>query len=152
MWNQPIEEKIAERGFIENYASAINAKVIKLQKDKDDGGTDGIIEINGKERNIEARRKGYPNHRGWSSDKFQKGWESPCLSSGIILNERTIRNHQGKGFDYLVDIKGFQPRVATITPSMVDELLNRPTRRMKSTNSGVWQDAKEVPLSWFQEF
>jgi len=151
---QPIEEKIAERGLIENYASKTNAKVIKLQKDQDNGDTDGIIERNGKEICVEARRKGFPNHSGWTSDKFKEGWDSSCLRSGIYINERTIRNYTDKGFEYAVEINGFKgskTRAATIDSTMIDTLLKQPRNMVKSTNSCNYQSVKTVPLEWFKE-
>jgi hypothetical protein len=148
---QPIEEKNAERELIKNYAAKTNGKVIKLQDDNDDGKTDGTVEWDAEQRNVEARRKGYPNHRG-KVCFFKDGWDTTFLADGIILNERTIRNHKDKGFDFVVEIKGFKPRVTQITSSMVDELLKQPYQTMESTNSGAVQSVKKVPLGWFQEY
>lgn len=151
---QPIEEKIAERSLIENYASKTNAKVIKLQEDQDNGETDGIIERDGKEVCVEARRKGFANHSGKVSSKFNEGWDSRCLKSGIYINERTIRNYIDKGFEYAVEInsyKGSKTKAATIDSTMIDTLLKQPRNMVQSTNSGQFQSVKTVPLEWFKE-
>lgn len=148
---QPIEEKIAERELIKNYAAKTNGKVIRLQDDNDDGKTDGTVEWDGEQRSVEARRKGYPNHRG-KACYFRDGWDTKFLTGGIFLNERTIKSHQDKGFDFVVEIKRFKPRVAQITPSMVAELLKQPFQTMESTNSGAIQSVKTVPLDWFREY
>jgi len=150
MW-QPIAEKQAERELIEIYAYKINAKVIKLQEDFDDGGVDGIIEINGEERRVEARRKGFPSHKG-KVRTFPEGWKTGFLSSGVMINEKTIRNHQDKGFDFVVEIKGCKPRVASISPLQIKELLKQPYRTQPSFNSGTPQSIKTVPLKWFVEY
>jgi hypothetical protein len=150
MW-QPIEEKKCERELIRNYACKIDAKIIKLQEDNDDQETDGIIEKNGTQIKVEARRKGYPNHRGRACS-FKDGWKTCFLLNGIFLNERTLSNHKDKGFDFIVEIKGFKPRVAILTPYMVDDLLRQPYQSQKSTNSGVIQSVKSVPLNWFIEY
>ena len=150
---QPKEEKDAERQLITDFAAKIKAKVIKLQGDSDDGGTDGVIEYKGKEISVEARRKGYPNHRG-KAFFFNEGWETRCLvnDGGIFLNELTIKNYKDKIFIFVVEINGFKPRSAVITASKVDELLNQPHREMKSTNTGIMQSVKTVPLDWFIEY
>jgi hypothetical protein len=151
---QPIEEKNAERDLIKDFAIKTKRTVVKLQEDNDDGGTDGIVEYNGEKISVEARRKGFPNHRGWSSSAFKDGWESRCLvnDGGIFLNESTIKNYKNKSFIFIVEIKGFKPKHCIIDPPMVDELLKQPHRAMKSTNSGVMQSVKTVPLSWFKEY
>jgi hypothetical protein len=150
---QPKEEKEAERQLIRDFAKVTNSKVIKLQGDNDDGGTDGVIKYNGKEKNVEARRKGYPNHSG-KVLFFEKGWNSRFLGSGIFLNELTIKKYKdkGEGFIFLVDIKGFKPRCCIINNSRVDELLRQPYQSMRSTNSHVKQSVKTVPLDWFKEY
>ena len=147
---QPIEEKIAERRLITDFAEKIKAKVVKLQEDDDDGETDGFIEYEGKPKRVEARRKGYPNHRG-RTFFFSKGWETNFLinDGGIFLNELTIRKSKDKGFIFVVDIMG-DKRAAVINSSRVDELLKQPRREMKSTNSGVMQSVKTLPLAWFK--
>ena len=150
---QPKEEKDAERQLITNWAVIKGARVIKLQGDNDDGKTDGVVEYNGEETSVEARRKGYPNHSG-KACLFSEGWETKFLvnDGGIFLNESTIKNHRNKGFIYIVEIKGFKPRFCFISPSRIDELLSQPYRKMKSTNSGVLQSVKAVPLHWFEEY
>lgn len=150
---QPKEEKELERQLIRDLAKAIKAEVIKLQGNNDDGGTDGIIKYNGKEKNVEARRKGYPNHKG-KVLFFEKGWNSRFLVSGIFLNELTIQKYKdkGEGFIFVVDIKGFKPRCCIINSSRVNELLRQPYRSMKSTNSCKLQSVKTVPLDWFKEY
>lgn len=148
---QPREEKDAERQLITTFANKINAKVIKLQGDSDDGGTDGVIDYGGKQINVEARRKGFPNHSGKASYLFREGWASKCLAEGIFLNEMTIEHYKDKGFIFIVEIKGYKLRGCVVTASKVDELLNQPHREMKSTNSGVMQSVKTVPLHWFKE-
>ena len=100
---QPKEEKETEWQLIRDFAKVTNSKVIKLQGDNDDGGTDGVIEYNGKEKNVEARRKGYPNHSGKVSSFFEKGWNSRCLVSGIFLNELTIQKYKAKGKGFIWD-------------------------------------------------
>lgn len=148
---QPIEEKIAERDLIKKYALKADAVIIKLQEDEDDGGTDGILKINGEEIPAEARRKGYPNHRGVACN-FPQGWESYSLKSGIFLNESTIRNYIGKKFIFIVEIKGFPARACLITAEMNEELLKQPYRTSSSTNSHVSQSVKTIPLNCFKEF
>ena len=147
---QPKEEKDAERQLITNFATKIGAKVIKLQEDNDDGKTDGVIEYDGKEINVEARRKGYPNHSG-KAFFFKDGWKNKLLvnGGGIFLNELTIKHHQDKGFVYIVEIRGAKPKAAVINAAKVTELLKQPRRTMKSTNTGVMQSVKTVPLDWF---
>lgn len=150
---QPKEEKDAERELIANFAIKIGAKVVKLQEDEDNGKTDGIIEHDGKEISVEARRKGFPNHSG-KTLSFIDGWKTRFLvnDGGIFLNESTIKNHKDKGFVYLVEIKGFKPRACAIDVLRINELLNQPIRRMRSTNSGSIQSVKTIPLDWFKEF
>jgi len=149
---QPKEEKDAERQLITNFAAKIGGRVISLQEDDDNGKTDGIIEHDSGPINVEARRKGYPNHRG-KILSFIEGWKTSFLvnDGGIFLNELTIRNYQNIGFVYLVEIRGFHPRAAIIYKTRVDELLNQPNRMMRSTNSGAMQSVKTVPLDWFKE-
>ncbi len=148
---QPYEEKEAERQLIIKFSNKFNGKVIKLQNDNDDKKTDGIVELNGIKYNVEARRKGYPNHNG-KAYHFQDGWENKLLKKdgGIFINERTIRNYKNSSFIYIVDIEGANPRAAFINRSRVEELLKQPIRKQKSTNSGVKQSVKVVPLSWFE--
>lgn len=150
---QPKEEKDAERQLIENFAAKIGATVIKLQGYNDDGKTDGVIEYSGKEKSVEARRKGYPNHGGKSCN-FGQGWKTRFLvnDGGIFLNESTINDHKNKGFFFVVEIKGYKPRSCFINASKVDELLRQPYRNSKSTNSHVMQSVKTVPLDWFVEY
>lgn len=149
---QPKEEKDAERKLIIYFANKFGAKIIKLQEDNDDGKTDGIIEHNNKRINVEARRKGFPNHKGRGCF-FKDGWKTECLvnDGGIFINESTIRNHKNKGFVYVVEIKGSKPKFSIITKSKIDELLSQPYRETKSTNSGAMQSTKTVPLDWFKE-
>lgn len=149
---QPIEEKQAERSLIIRFARDIGAKIIRLQDDNDDGSTDGVIEIDNKEMYVEVRRKGYPNHRG-KVCSFKDGWNTSFLlrDGGIYLNERTIKQYINIGFIYVVDIKGFEYRAAFINISRVDMLLKQQKRMQKSTNSGVMQHVKYIPLQWFKE-
>jgi hypothetical protein len=151
------EEQEEERqliiGFVEkNKYAPHNSEIIKLQEGNDDGKADGIIKYDGKREPVEARRKGYPNHKGYVSSFLEKGWDSPCLVDGIFLNESTIRNHKDEGFIFIVKIKGSKPRFCDITPLMIEELLKQPERFMKSTNSGSKQSVKTVPLNWFKEY
>jgi hypothetical protein len=147
---QPKAEKDAEISILILFAYKIKAKLIKLQGYDDDGKTDGIIEFNGEEYNVEVRRKGYPNHRG-KILSFNNGWETNFLTKGIYLNELTIKNHRGKGFFYVVKIKGSKMRCCFITKTNVEELLKQPEEFMRSTNSGNFQSIKFVPLKWFKE-
>lgn len=148
---QPKAEKDAERELIIAFANTIGAKIIKLQGDSDDGGTDGIVEHNGRLLSVEARRKGFPNHDNVTSRFFVEGWKSKVLTDGIFLNERTIQNHKNKGFIFVVEIKGFGFKAAIITAERVEELLSQPYRSSKSTNSSAVQSVKTVPLDWFKE-
>lgn len=152
---QPSSEKEAERQLIKDWVERKGGKVIKLQDDNDDGKTDGIIEFNGKLLNVEARRKGYPNHKG-KVCLFKNGWETEFLlrDGGIFLNERTIKNNKDNGFLFIVDIKGpngSESRSCIINKSRIEELLNQPYREQKSTNSGNMQSVKIVPLDWFEQ-
>lgn len=161
---QPQAEKEAERELIKRLVASLNsqntfgggeAKILRLQGDDDDGKVDGVIEISlydptrRIELGVEARRKGYPNHRG-EVCRFSQGWKTPFLKNGIYLNEITIRNHQEKGFLYVVDIKGAETKFAFIKPELVGELLSQPYKPSISTNSGVTQSVKSVPLEWFK--
>src|ERR1035441_4093844 len=96
---QPLTEKQAERQLIRDLATKIGATIVKLQEDDDDGKTDGIIEYNGKQYNVEARCKGYPNHRGYVCS-FKDGWKTNFLANGIFLNELTLKNHKNCDFIY----------------------------------------------------
>ena len=149
---QPTQEKEAERQLIKDFAEKRGYEVIKLQGDEDDGKTDGVIGRDGKQISVEARRKGYPNHKG-KDCTFMSGWETEFLvREGIFLNERTIRNYESKKFLFIVDIKGpkgSEPRACRIDQTRVAELLKQPHKKMKSTNSHVWQSVKYVPVSWF---
>lgn len=149
---QPKEEKDAERQLITYFSEKISGKIIKLQDDDDNGKTDGIVEYDGKEISVEARRKGFPNHSG-KTLSFVDGWKTRFLvnDGGIFINESTVRNHKDKGFVYLVEIKGSKPRACVIDELRISELLNQPNRRMRSTNSGSVQSVKTVPLNWFKE-
>jgi len=153
---QPYHEKEAERELIKFFVDHLNkkspgsTKILKLQDDNDDGKADGIIEVEGKKIYVEARRKGFPNHKG-KVCSFKDGWETQCLLDGIYLNETTINNYIGIGFVFLVVIKGFNPRFAVITRSCVKELLKKPSKKEPSTNTKVLQDVKSVPLKWFHE-
>lgn len=155
---QPHYEKEAERQLIISFVAAVKSKgykceIIKLQEDNDDGKEDGIIEINGKQVNVEVRRKGYPNHKG-KTYNFKNGWENDLLlkDGGIFLNELTLNRYKNDNFIYIVDINGFKPRCTYITPLIVNKLLKQPYREQKSTNSGVMQSVKTVPLEWFKEY
>jgi hypothetical protein len=153
---QPQGEKEAERSLIIDFAKKTEAKfgckvnIIKLQGDNDDGKVDGIIEYNGKKVNIEVRRKGYPNHKG-KVCFFKNGWETEFLirDGGIFINELTIKNHKDKGFVFIVDINGHPPRMCNLSVSRIKKLLRQPLKKIKSTNSGVLQSVKVVPLKWF---
>jgi len=150
------EETQAERALIIGFAAKMKCEVLYLQGDQgnqDNGKTDGIIDHNGKKISVEARRKGYPNYRGHATP-FEEGWQTRCLvdDDGIFLNELTINNHQDFGFTFVVEIKGFKPRFCSISPSRVKKLLEQEPRSMKSTNSGVKQSVKNVPLDWFREY
>jgi hypothetical protein len=149
---QPQEEKESERKLIYYLANKLGVRVIRTQDDNDDGGTDGIIEFDNSIRiAVEARRKGYPNHNG-KVCYFRDGWNTLCLREGIFLNELTIKRYKGKRFIFLVDINGgSKPKVAIMNSKQVDELLKQYGKWQKSTNSGVSQHVKCVPLSWFQE-
>lgn len=130
----------------------IAVPIIKIQEFNDDGETDGIIFLNGKNENVEARRKGFPNHSGERTD-FDKGWDTYYLvNEGIFLNTSTIKRHRdnGEGFFFVVEIKGGGlPRVCYITPERSDELLKQPYRQERSTNTGKLQSVKCVPVKWF---
>lgn len=134
-------------------------KVLKLQSEnpyEDDGDSDGIISIDGSDYHIEARRKGYPNHCG-KTCKFYKGWNSFILKDGIFINERTIRKHERTGFLFLVDIFNFEikrseVKVAIINKDKINKLLSQPRKYQKSTNSGVSQSVKLIPIVWFKKF
>lgn len=156
MWNPPPEERVAERDLVTRYSDSRGGIVVKLQKDNDDGGTDGIFEVNHKRINVEARRKGYPNHSGeltkFSMNLRKYGWSCLSIKSGIYLNELTIENYKDDGFDFVVEIYGCPPRACEITPARVAELLKQPRRLQKSWNSGSMQSVKLVPLEWFKEF
>lgn len=135
---QPYEEKEAERQLIIGFVDKIKfrgkeCKVVKLQSDNDDGKTDGVIELCGKEINVEARRKGYPNHSG-KAYFFRDGWQNKLLlnDGGIFLNELTINQYKNSSFIYLVDIKGFKPRACFVTKERVEELLKQPHREQKA--------------------
>jgi hypothetical protein len=148
---QPKEEKDAEKLLIERFAVKIGAEPIKLQDYDDDGKTDGIIQlISGKTISVEARRKGFENHSGRAC-LFRDGWNTRFLvnDGGIFLNEMTIRNYRNKGFVFIVEIRGSSPRACIVDEKKVEILLNQPNRKMKSTNSGVMQSVKTVPLDWF---
>ena len=150
---QPIGEKNAERELIEKFSEKKSFKIKKLQNNEDDGGTDGIVSYKGRDLCIEARRKGYPNHKG-KVCRFKKGWDTHCLSEGIFLNERTIRNHIEKGFMYLVEIDfngKSDVRVACVSPKRVKELLSQRYRTQRSTNTGKESSVKCVPKSWFKK-
>jgi hypothetical protein len=152
---QPQEEKDAERRLIREFVDRrSNTRIVSLQDDDDDGGTDGVIEREGGGLfAVEARRKGFPNHSG-KTCRFDRGWETGFLArdGGIFLNELTIRKHKdrGEGFVYLVEIKGCPPRAASVNLSRIDELLSQPHRTMRSTNSRNPQSVKSVPLEWFK--
>jgi hypothetical protein len=143
------QEKFAEKQLIKHFANKFKAKIVKLQGDVDDGKTDGIIEYNNIEINVEARCKGYPNHKGYVTP-FKEGWDTKCLTNGIFLNESTIRNH--KQFIFIVKIKGFKPRCCLISPSKINKLLQQPYEESKSTNTGKMQSVKKIPLNWFKEY
>lgn len=145
---QPLEEKQAERELIKRFAEYMDGKIVKLQDDNDDGETDGIIEINGIMVNVEARRKGYPNHRGKICE-HRDGWETWFLREGIFLNESTIQNYKKNGFAFIVEIKGSETKVCFINKSRIAWLLRQPKEMMISTNSGNKQSVKKVPLKWF---
>jgi hypothetical protein len=61
---QPYHEKESERELVRYFSRKTASKIQKMQEDNDDGGTDAIIEYQGKEIYLEVRRKGFPNHRG----------------------------------------------------------------------------------------
>ena len=142
--------------MIKNFAHKIGAEVVSLQGDNDDGGTDGVIQRPGREAKcVEARRKGYPNHRGKVCD-FPGGWNNYRLvtDGGIFLNELTIQHHkdENEDFIFLVEIKGFPPRACYINKERTAELLQQPHRIMGSTNSKSDQSVKTVPLNWFKKY
>lgn len=146
------EEKDAEIQLIVNFADKVKATIIKLQKYNDDGKTDGIIEYHGKKINIEVRRKGFKNHKG-KICSFNEGWENKKLvEEGIFLNESTIRNHKNNTFIFIVEINGSAPRACVINDSKINQLLNQPYNEMTSTNSGIKQSVKCVPVNWFKEY
>lgn len=152
---QPYSEKEAERQFIREFAEKTGVKVIRLQEDEDDGRADGTIEYNGKQIDVEARRKGYPNHKG-KTCHFDKGWNTRFLleDNGIFLNESTIKYYSNRksNFIYIVDIKGYRPKACYIKSDRIEKLLEQPYRPQKSTNSGVIQSVKLVLLEWFKEY
>ena len=155
-WKQPKEEKEAERKLIKDFVEKIKScgkecEIVKLQGEVDDGKTDGIIKYSGREICVEARRKGFPNHEGKAYD-FVGGWKCRVLASGIYLNERTIKEYKNRSFIFLVEIKGCKPRFCFITKERVEELLSQPFERAPSTNSGVLQPVKKIPLDWFKEY
>jgi hypothetical protein len=160
---QPIEEKESERQLIRRAASAFNShickksfcEILKLQNDDDDGEADGRLKFAGKddsyymELDIEVRRKGYPNHHG-ETLHLPNGWQTYFLKDGIFINEITLRKHRGHNFIYLVEIKGFPPRMCVITSEQIETLLKTARRWEKSTNSKSSQSVKCVPLEWFR--
>lgn len=149
---QPQQEKDAERELIETFADAWGFEVLWMQPDNDDGGWDGLLKCYGKDTIIEVRRKGYLNHWG-KYYYFDKGWNTWCLvrDQGIYLNELTILKKQGKGFLFLVDIRKFETKVAVISSERVAALLEQPSIPSESTNTGVVQPVKLIPLSWFYD-
>ena len=147
---QPLAEKEAERELIKSFVRSKGGRVVKLQEDQDDGKADGLVEFGGKTYPVEARRKGYPNHRG-KSFNFHGGWDNRYIQEGIYLNERTIRGHENDNFIFLVEIKGEKPRYAILNKQRKTDLLNQPMEYSKSTNSGSRQSVKKVPADWFKE-
>lgn len=151
---QPVEEKIAERELIMRFVDTFpgKMKIVKLQSNIDDGEEDGIIELqNGKQVGLEARRKGFPNHRG-KTCYFPDGWETSFLKSGIFLNELTLKRYLNQWFLYIVEIKDYKPRVAVLSPERVSDCLSQPYKEQRSTNSCRMQSVKAIPLEWFREF
>lgn len=147
----PKEEREAEKQLIIHFAQKVGAKIIKLQEDEDDCGTDGILERNGTQICVEARRKGYPNHKG-KVCFFNNGWNDPRLSKGIFLNERTIVYYKDSMFIYIVDINGYPPRYCFLSKERIHQLLEQPLLEQKSTNTGNMQSVKTIPLNWFHEY
>lgn len=142
-------EIVFERNLIINFAKSQNYEVYKLQGLKDDGGCDGLLKSpTGEIYPIEVRRKGFANHFGQVTN-FPQGWDTWCLRTGIYLNESTIRKYIGCKFFYLVEIKCCKPRATFINAGKVNELLAQPMKYERSTNSGIWQSVKSVPLNWF---
>lgn len=151
-----------------NYANVIDFEVFKLQGRIDDRETDAILQD---KKNIdiklylEIRQKGYPNHRG-KTREFPNGWKSPCFYKdngidpgvyydGILINQSVIEGYlaENRDFYYLVEIRGYKPRVAHITTARINELLLQPERWEISTNSRIPQLVKAVPIPvWFEEY
>lgn len=149
------ETKEAERWQIHFLAKKVKAdEVVKVQENKDDGGTDGIIKWKGKLIAVEARRKGFPNYWGEVCGALSKGWDSNCIKEGIYLNERIVFDYQlrREQFIYMVEFEGGEKRIriALINLSRIEELMASPTRWERSTNTGVRQPVKMVPVSWFK--
>lgn len=150
---QTCEEREAEKQLIRLFATRMGAKIIKLQEGEDDGKTDGIIEWEGKQMNIEARRKGFPHPVTGKACEFEAGWESLSLlrDGGIWLNEGVIRNYRNNSFIYIVHIKDCDPKFCVIYPSRNEELLKQPYRE-QANRWGKSQPRKAVPLEWFSIF
>ena len=128
--------------------SGLEAEILSIQSDDDDGGVDAVVKIKDKEYALEVRQKGYPNHSGKVYD-FVGGWDNKYIKEGIFLNERTIRNHHD-GFIFVVEIKGCIPRYAYVTTKYIKKLLQQPHRTQRSTNSQNKQSVKLVPHNWFR--
>ncbi len=167
------EEQNKANQLIYRHAAFRKSTVIKSQADVDDGEMDGLLENT---EELEARRKGFPNHKGevLNPEMLERGWESDCVKKGtkrfppgLMINERTLRKHTTNGLTLILEFnsekfqrecprfykeENFAPRYAVITPEQVKELLDQPHRTQRSQNSGSIQSVKFVPLDWFKKY